>query len=410
MRWPSSRWIKFALLNVLRNRRRGLTTLLIIAVGSAGILIGGGFALYTYKSLREMAARDKGHLILARHGYFDEQEETPLALGLTDYQEKARLLQNDGRVRAVLPRLAFSGLISNGDKSSVFVGGGVDIDEFKVKGPFLRLSAGHGLSSRPAPDGDPRVMIGEGLARIMNARPGDSLTLMSTTVEGSLNALDVVVRGIFSSGVPEIDKRILLTRLETAQSLLLTDKVSTLSVYLYDTGDTRAVAALAKRVLPDLDRQTWLETAYYYLAVRGLYNRIFGLLGIIVLGMVFFAISSSVSMSVMERTREIGTLRAMGTHGGEIVRNFMLEAAVLGTLSVLIGMLIAGATALLVSLAGLQMPPPPARSLGYPLVIYTDPRLYAATAVAVLTLSVAAAWRASRRAARQPIVEALGHV
>ncbi len=404
------RWLKFAVLNVLRNRRRGVVTILIVAVGCTGILVSGGFALYTYDSLREMSALDNGHLILAQTGYFDKQEENPMARGLEDYQAISNSLLVQPKIRAVLPRVEFNGLISNGDKSSVFVGTGVDVGEFKVKGPFLKVVSGRILSAEPPREGDPQVLIGEGLAGIMNAKVGDFLTLMSTTVDGGLNAQDVTVQGIITTGVPEIDKRILLTRLETAQALLQTTRVSTLSVYLHRTEDTDGMGAEIRSRYPVLALQTWLDTAFYYLAVRGLYNHIFGLLGAIILGMVFFAVTNVVSMSVVERTREIGTLRAMGTHPVEVIRNFMLEALVMGGISVILAMLLSSATALFFSMADIQMPPPPSRSHPYPLIIYVDGMLYLLTAVSVLLLCVFAAWFASRKAARRPLVEALTHV
>ncbi len=404
------KWLKFAFLNVLRNRRRGVAAILIVAMGCSGILMGGGFALYTYDSLREMAARDKGHLILAHHDYFDQQEETPMAFGLSQFGRIRSALLKDSEIRAVLPTLAFTGMISNGDTTSIFVGNGIDPGEFKVKGPFLKVVHGASLSAKPPAELDPQVMIGEGLAKIMNAEVGDSLTLLSSTVEGSLNAVDVIVHGIFTLGVPEMDKRILLTDLSTAQSLLLTDKISTLSVYLFDTEQTDVVGAKIAAQYPELAIQTWLDMAFYYFSVRGLYNRIFGLLGFIILGMVFFAVVNVIAMSVVERTREIGTLRAMGTHPGEIVRHFILEALMIGFIGVSLAMILASTAALGLSLSGLQMPPPPARSQGYPLVIYVDAHLYASTAVFVLLLCVVAAFLASRKAAQKPIVEALSHV
>lgn len=57
-------WLKFAWHNTLRNRRRSLVTVSIVALGAAGMLLAGGFALYTYESLAEASARDSGHLVL----------------------------------------------------------------------------------------------------------------------------------------------------------------------------------------------------------------------------------------------------------------------------------------------------------------------------------------------------------
>ncbi len=404
------KWLQFAFRNVWRNRRRGLAAILIVAVGGSGILIGGGFALYTYDSLREMAARDNGHLILAHHNYFEQQEETPMAFGLSDFEALSSDLLQNSEIRAVLPKLAFTGMISNGDTTSVFVGNGIDSGEFKVKGPFLEVLSGATLSTRPPDNTDPQVMIGKGLARRMNAEVGDSLTLLTSTVGGSLNAIDVIVHGIFTLGVPEIDKRILLTNLDTAQSLLLTDKISTLSVYLFETTRTEGVGNQIAAQYPELAMQTWLDSAFYYHSVRDLYNRIFGLLGFIILGMVFFAIINVISMSVIERTREIGTLRAMGTHPGEIVRHFILEALMIGFMGVSLAMILSASAAFALAWAGLEMPPPPARSQSYPLVIYVDPHLYGGTAIFVLVLCVTATFLASFKAAKKPIVEALTHV
>jgi hypothetical protein len=74
-------WILFAWKNVMRNKRRSLTAMLITAMGTAAVLIGGGFALFTYESLEEMTARDSGHVVLAAQRGFDNDEDVPLQHG-----------------------------------------------------------------------------------------------------------------------------------------------------------------------------------------------------------------------------------------------------------------------------------------------------------------------------------------
>ncbi len=404
------KWLKFATRNVLRNKRRALVAIIITAVGVAGILISGGFTLYTYDSLREMAARNNGHIILAHHNYFAQQEDTPLQFGLANYDKYRKELLRDDRVRTVLPKLEFSGLISNDNKSTVFVGQGIAPGEFKVKGPFLNILEGSSLSSVQDPQADVQIMIGAGLAKALNAKPGSSLTLLSSTVEGSLNAVDVVVQGVFSIGVPEIDKRLLLMPVAKVQELLQTSKVSSLSVYLYATDDTDQMAQQLRQQYPELALQTWRDTAFYYESVRSLYNRIFGLLGVVILLMVLFAVTNTLSMSVVERTREIGALRAIGTQYVEIVRNFILEALVMGIAGVLLGMFISISVSVFFFMADIQMPPPPARSQGYPLLINVDIFQYLITGLGVILLSVLSAWFVVRKIARRSIVEALTHV
>ena len=98
-------WLKFAVLNTLRNRRRSLVTVSIAALGTAGILLAGGFALFTYESLAEASARDSGHLVIGKPDQFVRDEETPLQHGLDDAAKLRAQLMIDPQVRAVLRSL-----------------------------------------------------------------------------------------------------------------------------------------------------------------------------------------------------------------------------------------------------------------------------------------------------------------
>lgn len=334
--------------------------------------------------------------------------------GLDNYSALRDKIELDPRVRMALPRVQFSGLISNGDKSAIFVGAGIEPEgEFSAKGPAMRVVSGGLLSSKTPPgttNNAPEIVLGSELAKQMKAEPGTGLTLLSTTTAGALNAIDVTVRGIVTTGVPEIDKRLAYVTLPTAQSLLLTDKASTLSVYLRETAQTEEMRGVVASLFPDHALQTWRDQAFFYAAVRGLYNRIFGLLGMVIVIMVLFAVTNTLGMAVVERTREIGTLRALGTLPSQIVRIFALEGLVLGGAGGISGMLAAAGISTFLLFADVQMPPPPGRSEGYPLHVDFSWELYAATLVSILAISIAAAWIVSRKAAAKPIVEALGHV
>ena len=402
------KWLMFAWKNVMRNRRRSLTAMLITALGTAAVLASGGFALFTYESLEEMTARDTGHVVVAHARGFEGDEDVPLQHGLADAAALAEKFAALPEVRAVAPRVQFSGLISNGDKSSVFVGSGVvpEID-FRLRGPQMTFTAGQPpASNAPAPE----VVIGNELAQMMKAKVGTSLTLLATTTEGNLNAVDVVVSGIASVGVPDIDKRLVLADLASVQKLLLSDKVGTLAIYLKETADTDAVADRVREMQPGLAVKTWSDLAVFYTAVRALYNRIFGILGVIMICIVLFAMSNTLGMAVVERTREIGTLRAIGTLPSEIVRNFVLEGMVIGGSGATVGMLLAGAATFVLLFAGIEMPPPPGRSAGYPLFLSFSPLHYAVVTLVVVTLAGCAAWVVSSRAANKPVTEALAHV
>jgi putative ABC transport system permease protein len=401
------KWLKFAWQNTLRNRRRSLVTVAIAALGTAAILLAGGFALFTYQALAQSAARNTGHLIVGQPAQFTKDEDTPLQHGLDDADALKATLLADPAVRQVLPRIAFSGLVSNGDKSTVMLATGVEPDaEFAVKGPFLNMTAGKVLASGT---GDAEVMLGEGLAKSLKAQPGASLTLLASTTDGALNALDVRVKGVFSTGVPDIDKRLVYTDIATAQKLLNTKRVSTLGVFLNRMEATGPAQQRIAAANPKLTVQTWLDQAFFYQSVRGLYNRIFGALGLIIGVIVVFVVTNAMAMAIIERTREIGTLRALGTLPSQLLRTLALEGMVLGGVGAACGALLAFGVSMLLYVVPVQMPPPPGSSRGYPLNVEIDPTLYLATVLAMVVLAMLASAWVARRTVHTPIVQALAH-
>jgi putative ABC transport system permease protein len=401
------KWLKFAVSNTLRNRRRSLVTVVIAALGTAGILLAGGFALYTYESLAQGAARSTGHLIVGLPQQFSKDEDTPLQYGLDQHAELKAALLADPDVRQVLPRVAFSGLISNGDKSTIMLATGVEPDsEFAVKGPFLNMRAGEVLASGSK---NAEVMLGEGLANSLKAKPGSSLTLLATTSDGALNALDVTVKGVFSSGVPEIDKRSVYTDIATAQKLLNTPRVSTLSVFLRGMEQTESAQRRVAAAHAGLLVQTWQEQAFFYQAVRNLYDRIFGALGLIIAVIVVFVVANAMAMTIVERTREIGTLRALGTLPRQLMGSLALEGMVLGGVGALAGAVLAVAVQLLLYVVPVQMPPPPGMSVGYPLYVNIAPSMVLATLLAMVMLAMLASAWIARKTVHMPVVQALAH-
>ena len=401
------RWLKFACQNTLRNRRRSLVTVAIAALGTAAILLAGGFALFTYQALAQAAARNTGHLIVGQPAQFTKDEDTPLQHGLDDADALKATLLADPAVRQVLPRIAFSGLVSNGDKSTVMLATGVEPDaEFAVKGPFLNMTAGQVLASGV---NDAEVMLGEGLAKSLKAQPGTSLTLLASTTDGALNAIDVRVKGVFSTGVPDIDKRLVYTDIATAQKLLNTKRVSTLGVFLNRMEATGPAQQRIAGANPKLTVQTWLDQAFFYQSVRGLYNRIFGALGLIIGVIVVFVVTNAMAMAIIERTREIGTLRALGTLPSQLLRTLALEGMVLGGIGAACGALLAFGVSMLLYVVPVQMPPPPGSSRSYPLNVEVDPTLYLATVVAMVALAMLASAWVARRTVHTPVVQALAH-
>lgn len=400
-------WLKFAFYNTLRNRRRSAVTVTVAALGTAAILLAGGFAYSTYEGLAQISARSTGHLIIGKPQHFTSDQDVPLQYGLDDAASLQAKILADPAVRYVLPRIEYSGLISNGDKSTIMLAVGIDPDaEFSVKGPTLDLKKGELIQTDSA---EAEIVLGEGLARSLKAQPGSSLTLMASTTDGALNAVDVTVKGIVSTGVPDLDKRLVYSNIKTAQKLLNTKRVSSLGVFLNSMEATMPAQARLAGVFPELTVQNWLEQAFFYKSVRDLYNRIFGALGAIISVIVVFVVANAMAMAIIERTREIGSLRAMGTLPGQLIRSFSFEGMFLGGAGAVLGAVLAISIALLLTVFPVQMPPPPGRSSGYPLLISIDTAMYVVTLVTMVVLSMLSSAFIAHKTLRQPIVDALAH-
>jgi putative ABC transport system permease protein len=400
-------WMKFAFYNTLRNRRRSIVTVTVAALGTAAILLAGGFAYSTYEGLAQAAARSSGHLIVGNPAHFTSEEDVPLQHGIENAAQVQTTLLGDPQVRYVLPRVDFNGLISNGDKSTIMLAVGIDPDaEFAVKGPFLTVKEGEILQSGAT---EPEIVLGESLARSLKAKTGSSLTLMVSTTEGALNAMDVKVKGLVSTGIPDLDKRLVYTDIKTAQKLLNTTKVSSLGVFLSSMEATDPAQNRLSALLPKMTVQSWLEQAFFYKSVRDLYNRIFGALGAIISVIVVFVVANAMAMAIIERTREIGSLRAMGTLPGQLIRSFSFEGMFLGGAGAIVGAILALGVAMVLTVFPVQMPPPPGRSTGYPLMVTIDAAMYASTILMMVVLAMLSSAWIARSTLRQPIVNALAH-
>jgi putative ABC transport system permease protein len=224
-----------------------------------------------------------------------------------------------------------------------------------------------------------------------------------------MSAMDVRVVGIFSTGVPEIDKRLVYSNIATAQRLLVTDKVSTLGVFLNRMEATLPARERLATAFQGLQIQTWEEQAFFYKAVRDLYNRIFGALGIIIGVIVVFVVTNAMAMAIIERTREIGTLRALGTLPSQLLQTLGLEGMLLGGVGSAVGAVLALVVTGLLYVFPVDMPPPPGRSVGYPLYIHIDMTLYLGTMLTMIALTLIASLVVARKTVHMPVVDALAH-
>jgi putative ABC transport system permease protein len=405
--------VALALRNVAKNRRRSLLTGGVVVFGFAAIALSGGFMSQSFEGLRDGTIRNgTGHLQFADTAFFEGSEDAALEHGLAGSDRASAILTKDPEVLEVLPRIDFVGLVTNGTRSVPFLGTGLDPGpEAKTMDTAKLLVSGRWLRD----NGERGVVLGAALARALNVKAGDSVTLLATTPDGVLNALDAHVSGLADIPIKELDERYLATTLDLAAELLVASgRVSKLVVVLREPADARAalprLLASLHREGVDVAGRTWEELAPFYRQVRLLYLGIFGFMGLVLVVVVLLAAANTMMMAAAERTREIGTLRALGTRPGTIRRLFLVEGLVLALFGCAGGTILSLAIRAILNHAGLTLPPPPGVSHGMPLHVNLYATTYLAGACVMTATLVLASWFPARRAARLPIIDALAHV
>lgn len=403
-------WLSIAARNVLRHGTRVISPLAIIIVGLTGLLVGGGFMLSTYDALQEIAIRGEGHVIIRSDVANPTFGGVSQRLNLAHWEALRERLLSDARVERVLPRARFEGVIRHGAKNhaAIFQGTGVDpAEEFRVHGPFLRITLGDVLDPWLGDNALPDVVLGEELARTLDAAVGDTLTLETHRVDGVWVSQDVQVAGMYRTGTPEIDNFTLMANVHAVAALLGTPRITQLSVYLEQREDTEVLRHELQASEREVIVEGWKDRAELYLKVKSLYDRLFLVAGVIIIVVVFLAIANTIALAIAQRREEIATLSALGTTPREIRRNFVLEGTLIGAVGVIGGMLLAWAAANGINAADLWMPPPPGKTEGYPLFLYISWPFYGMVSAVVFASVVLAAWLAAFYNARANIAQAL---
>lgn len=413
-------WIKLAIRNLQKNRRRSLYTILAISLGFASVNVFGGFTEYIFENLKQsfIYADGNGHLSIFKEGFLNQGTIDPLKYIFS--KEEVQVIQEtcrkDSSVLVVTPQLHITGLISNGQVSTVFVGvGKIPSDLY-----FIQKRAGGMVGKLKHFDGKPLaddfpfgVALSKGLAEKLELKTGSSAIAMSPTVTGQINALDLQVFQLFNAPLEELNDKMIVVPLAFAQSLYDTTSVDRIRILLAsDDITTQSRLRLAdslKRQGLAVDIRTWDELSVFYYKVKHMFDVIFIFVFIIVLIIAVMSVVNTVSMSIMERTKEIGTLRALGLKRKGVIKLFAVESTVLGITGCVLGLVVTTGAWIMIRLLKPTWIPPniPHR---VPLEIYMVPRYLFVSSVFLMVLAVVSAIIPARKAARRGIVDALGHV
>ena len=415
---------KLALRGLTRNRRRSLVTLMAIALGFAAIALFAGYTHNVFEGIAQQSIHGEllGHLTLSKRGMRLEGKLDPERYTLTasEVDQLSKLLMAEPHVKMVAPRLAFGGLISNGRASTIFIAEAIEpaAMERLQEGAFSTAGEESGMfdnqKKRLDPAHDDVVELSEGLVDILHLQENGLAAVLVNTLSGQANALDVTVGHKFNTGNAGSNDKFAYVTLALARNLLDAEgRADRLTILLDDVNQTEAVR---QSLLPklraagfDMEIMTWQELSDFYNQVRGMFDMIFGFIFMIVLTVVLMSVANSMGMTVVERTREIGTLRAIGLKRWGVVRLFTTESMLLTVIGCSVGLLITLAVRWGINVAGISYTPPSSAS-PVPLMVDLDVGRVVFTFVLMAVVGTLAAYLPARRAAKKPIIDALGHV
>jgi putative ABC transport system permease protein len=401
---------RIAFRNLSRQPVRTLIAVSTIFFGVLALMLGGGFIEWIFWAMQEATVYSKlGHIQIAKRGFFSQAQEEPSSFIIPGESNELSQITTMPSVRLVTTRLTFNGLASRGETTTSFVGEGVEPEKEARVSNLLHIVKGHGLSSN-----DPKgIILGQGLAKNLGVDVGDTIVLLVSLPSGGINAIEGHVRGLFFTVSKEFDDSALRIPIGLAKELLRVSGAHTWIVLLDRTEDTGSVLAQVRdrlsRSNSALEVKSWNELADFYNKTVTLYSRQMAVVKLIIALIIVLGIANTMTMNVLERTGEIGTLMALGNRGKQIMRLFVAEGLILGLIGGLAGVSMGYGLAEAISYVGIPMPPAPGMTTGFTgqirVTLPLAAQAFLIAASTALFASLYPAWKASRL----NIVDALRH-
>lgn len=457
--------------NLVRNRRRSIVTLFAMALGLTTVLLFGGYVRDIKYAMQTDFVRRTGHLQVQHKDFFRLGSGNPAAYGIADYEALIGAIRSDPvlqpLVREATPILQFGGIAGNfasGASRTVMITGTVPAEQNRMR---MWNDYGQRILIQPlslegtSPDS---VVLGVGLARVLglcaelkvpdcapagaakaqpqnDALPADiadlaasdrapdrrgagaqgvRIELLANGPKGAPNVASVRPVSAEFQGIKELDEVSVAAHLPLAQRLVYgtsAKQVTSIAVQLHHSADLdearRRLSRLFEERFPDkplaiIDFATL--NPFYGQTIR-MFDTIFGFMSVLIGAIVLFTVTNTMSMTVVERTVEIGTLRAIGLRRLGVRRMFVIEGLVLGLAAVVVGILASLLLAWIVNRLGFEWIPP-SRVEPVPLSIGVGGEylMMVSCAVGLVLVAVASSFVPAARASRMNIVDALRHV
>ena len=459
--------LNLAVRNLLRNRRRSLATVLAMAIGSASILLFGGFSANVNYELHTRHVQKGGHLQIQHRDFYLYGSGNPTAYGINDYTKIIDAIQKDEVLQKMVvvatPTLQFGGIAGNyaASVSRTVIGSGFvakDINEMRRWNAFgLSTQAPASALESAAQDA---AVVGIGVARVLQlcdalkiercpkpdkeqkadgkSLPDDiaQLSLLETPAASVVNPSRIEVLVVNSRGAPnvtslqviraedqgvkELDEVSMMMHLAELQKLIYgksPPKATALMLQLRHSAQIPLAQARLAPILATFSASQPLAVLDFralnpfYVQTMQMFDTIFGFVFVLIGGIVLFTVSNTMNTTIVERTVEIGTLRSIGVRRAGILRLFVTEGALLGLSGAAFGVILALVLSIVVNKIGMPwLPPGNVEFVPFTLNVWGETGMIIGTTIGLICIAIISAWWPSYRAAHLKVVDALRHV
>jgi len=328
-------YLKLAWRNIWRHRRR---TIIVISALGFGIMLMvfydgmiAGFQDAIYGNAIKVLG---GNIRIHAEGFSTSTKSYPL-MPLTNDQQIVQAAEDLPQVVSASRRINTGGMATNREGAFAVGITGVEPEIEATTNPIAeQIVEGRYLTA----DDEDAILIGKGLALMMNLQVNDRFTLVGQTVHNQMRQRTMTVVGIYDFGVPSLEQKTVYISLAEAQTLYeLPGQVTEVMISLEKIGQETQVLNALKPIMNGFESQTWAEAFPELQTAMETKNGAMQFFSWIIILIAGIGVLNLLLMAVFERTREIGLLGAMGMKPREIMILFIIEGVMLGLVGVIFG-------------------------------------------------------------------------
>lgn len=408
--------VKIAFRNLLRYKRRTLLTSSLIAVGVTFVLVFVSSSS-SFKNLMISQITDSmlGHIQVHKRGYMASIDSLPLTLNLSpkNMETLKKAIRSIPEIEAYSPRIKFAGMFSNFMETTNIRINGVYPERETAVVPLLPGRVLKGTKTLQKGE----IFVPELLAKGMDVGVGDTIVIIATNRDGSVNGKQFQVGAVIES-VTGPGGRDGYIHIQDAQEVLRMNRmeVSEVAIRLKDFDKLHQVNSALSAALSDetnkagkpiFDVRTWERLSPFYNVARMIEIMTF-FIRLMLIAIVLISVMNVMIMAVYERIKEIGTMAAIGTKPIKILYLFLIEGFFLGIFGTAAGIIITCLATYGINAAEISF------NFGRQVGLILSPHLEAGQIFLisgiVIVVSVLAALQPAHKASRMEPINALRHI